>query len=69
MKVVERKLIESDLFYIEICGYKLKLRIYFNGFRFGKNNYLLVFFVIMKGEYDVILNWFFKRKVKFILID
>ena len=68
-KAAERKSIESDPFYTEICGYKLKLRIYPNGLRSGKNNYLSVFFAIMKGEYDAILNWPFKRKVKFTLID
>lgn len=68
-KAAERKSIESDPFYTEICGYKLKLRIYPNGLRSGKNNYLSVFFAIIKGEYDAILNWPFKRKVKFTLID
>ena len=36
-KAAERKSIESDPFYNEICGYKLKLRIYPNGLRSGKN--------------------------------
>ena len=68
-KASERERIESDPFYTENYGYKLKLRIYPNGAGAAKNNNLSAFFVVMKGEYDAILNWPFKKRVRFTLID
>ena len=68
-KAAERKRIESDPFYTENYGYKLKLQIYPNGFGSAENICLSVFFVLMKGEYDALLKWPFQRKVGFTLID
>jgi len=53
----------------ESYGYKLKVKIYPNGFNSGKNNHLSVFIVVMKGEYDSILPWPFRKELKFTLID
>jgi len=61
--------IESDPFYTESLGYKLKVLLYPNGFGKGENTHLSVFIVIMKGEYDAILPWPFNKKVRFTLID
>ena len=52
--------IESDPFYT--AGYKLKVKIYPNGSGSGKNTHLSMFIVVMKGEYDAILPWPFKKK-------
>ena len=64
---------ESDPFYTKTetdgYGYKLKVKIYPGGCGDGENTHLSVFIIVMKGEYDAILPWPFKRKVKFILID
>ena len=49
-------------------GYKLKAGIYPNGFS-RMNDRLAVFFVVMKGEYDAILPWPFKNRMKVTLID
>lgn len=68
-KASERERIESDPFYTENYGYKLKLRIYPNGAGAAKNNNLSAFFVVIKGKYDAILNWPFKKRVRFTLID
>ena len=63
----------SDPFYTktetEWFGYKLKVDIYPNGLRDGKNTHLSAYIVVMKGEYDAILRWPFNKKVKFTLID
>ena len=59
--------IGSDSFYM--YGYKLRLSLNPNGNGFGANTHLSVFIVVMKGEYDAILPWPFKRKVKFTLVD
>ncbi len=61
--------IESDPFFTESYGYKLKVTIFANGTDSGENTHLSVSIVVMKGEYDAILPWPFKKKVKFTLID
>ena len=49
-------------------GYKLKARFYPEGF--GENgNHLIVFIMVMKGEYDAILPWPFTTKVRMTLCD
>ena len=68
-KTNEIQKIESAPFYTESYGYKLKLSINPNGSGSGKNTHLSVFIIVMKGEYDAILPWPFKKKVKFTLID
>ena len=65
--------IYSDPFYtkteIDGFGYKLKVLIYPDGTGDGKNTHLSVFIIIMKGEYDAVLTWHFRKKVTFTLID
>ncbi|XP_022803565.1 TNF receptor-associated factor 1-like [Stylophora pistillata] len=68
-KAEVQRTFESDPFYTENYGYRLKLRIHPNGARTGLNSHLSVFLIIMKGEYDALLPWPFKRKVRFTLID
>ena len=67
------EIINSDPFYTETgtesYGYKLKVKISPNGRGSGKNTHLSVFIVVMKGEYDAILPWPFRKKVKFTVID
>ena len=53
----------------ESYGYKLQVRIDPNGDGSGKNTHLSVFIIVIEGEYDAILPWPFKKKVKFTLID
>lgn len=59
----------SQFFYIGYFGYKMCVRVYLNGDGMGKGMYLLLFFVIMCGEYDVLFLWLFKQKVIFMLMD
>ena len=68
----ERVRIASTPFYTDRTdsyGYKLKVRIYPNGSGSGKNTHLSVFIAAMKGEYDSILPWPFRKTLKFTLID
>ena len=63
---------ESEPFYTdrkESYGYKFKVSVEPNGTGSSKNTHLSVYIIIMKGEYDAILPWPFKKKVKFTLID
>ena len=71
-KATEEKLLYSIPFYscsAESCGYKFKVRIDPNGNSSGTNNHLSVYIYVMKGEYDDMLPWPFKKKVTFTLID
>lgn len=51
-------------FYTAKYGYKLCLRLYLNGDGTGKRTHLSLFIVIMKGEYDALLPWPFRNKVR-----
>lgn len=51
-------------FYTAKYGYKLCLRLYLNGDGTGKKTHLSLFIVIMKGEYDALLPWPFRNKVR-----
>jgi len=50
-------------------GYKFCLRLYLHGDGMGRGTHLSLFLVIMKSEYDNILEWPFQKKVKFTLIN
>ena len=56
-------------FYTSRYGYKMCLRLYILGDGIGKNNYMSLFFVIMRGEFDNILQWPFTHKVTFRLVN
>ena len=56
-------------FYTSRYGYKMCLRLYILGDGIGKNNYISLFFVIMRGEFDNILQWPFTHKVTFRLVN
>ena len=56
-------------FYTGRYGYKMCLRLYILGDGIGKGNYMSLFFVLMKGEFDNILPWPFTHKVTFKLLN
>jgi len=60
--------IESEAFYTEENGYKMMMKVYPYGDGTGHQNYLSVYFVIMRSDFDSILKWPFKEKVTFTLI-
>ena len=59
----------SPPFYSDRNGFKMCARIYLNGDGNGRNTHLSLFFVILRGENDALLQWPFRQKVTFILID
>ena len=63
--------IESPPFYTgRNASYKMCIRAYLNGDGSGKGTHLSVFFVLMKGEYDPLLQWPFESaKITLILVD
>uniref|UniRef100_A0A1X7T9H5 MATH domain-containing protein n=2 Tax=Amphimedon queenslandica TaxID=400682 RepID=A0A1X7T9H5_AMPQE len=56
-------------FYFSRYGYKMCLRLYILGDGIGKGTHMSLFFVVMKGEFDNILQWPFTHKVTFKLIN
>ena len=50
-------------------GYKFRFTLYPNGTGRGKNSHLSIFFRLMKGEYDALLSWPFRKKVTLTFID
>ena len=56
-------------FYSGRYGYKMCLRLYILGDGIGKGTHMSLFFVVMKGEFDAILQWPFTHKVSFRLIN
>ena len=56
-------------FYSGRYGYKMCLRLYIIGDGIGKGTHLSLFFVVMRGEFDNILQWPFTHKVTFKLIN
>jgi hypothetical protein len=59
----------STPFYSGRYGYKMCLRLYIMGDGIGKGTHLSLFFVVMRGEFDNILQWPFTHKVTFKLIN
>lgn len=61
--------IDSSSFYLSEYGYKMSTRLYLNGDGNGKGSHLSLYFILLKGDYDNLLQWPFKQQIKFILID
>ena len=68
-KKTDNVMIDSPAFYTGRYGYKMCIRAYLNGAESGEGTHLSIFFVIMKGEYDTLLQWPFDHKVHLILVD
>ena len=61
--------IYSPPFYTGRNGYKMCIRAYLNGDGTGEGTHLSIFFVLMRGEYDPLLQWPFESEVSLILVD
>jgi TNF receptor-associated factor 1 len=59
----------SPPFYSSSTGYKMCMRLYFNGDGHARRTHLSLFFVLMRGDYDAILQWPFSHKITFCLYD
>ena len=56
--------LRSPPFYSTHGGYKVCVRLYMNGHGRERNSHLSFFFVLMKGDYDPILEWPFSHRVE-----
>ena len=61
--------IYSPPFYSAEYGYKMCAKLYLNGNGFGKGSHLSLFFVVMKGDYDALQTWPFRKKITMMLLD
>ncbi|CAF5019941.1 unnamed protein product, partial [Rotaria sp. Silwood1] len=59
----------SPPFYSSHTGYKMRVRLYFNGDGNARRTHMSLFFVLMRGEYDAILKFPFNYKMTFCLFD
>lgn len=59
----------SPHFFSSRTGYKMCCRIYLNGDGIGKGTHISLFFVVMRGHFDALLQWPFRQKVTLMLID
>jgi TNF receptor-associated factor 3 len=59
----------SSPFFTSRYGYKMCARVYLNGDGMGKGTHFSIFFVVMQGEYDALLQWPFRQKVTFMILD
>ena len=50
-------------------GYKFCSRLYLNGDGMGRGTHVSLFFVVMRSEYDALLQWPFSERVTFRLIN
>ena len=61
--------IHSGNFYTGPNGYRFVLIMYPNGIGAGKNTHISVYLKILRGKYDAVLPWPFRKTVTFTLID
>ena len=65
----KHRYLESCPFYTSVGGYKMRVKLYPNGDGPGKGTHISIFFQIMDGVYDALLDWPFINKVTFMLLD
>jgi hypothetical protein len=61
--------IYSPAFYTSETGYKLCIRLYLNGDGTARGTHMSIFLVVLRGEYDALLQWPFSYRVSFCLFD
>ena len=59
----------SPPFYTSRDGYKLCLRLYLNGDGPARGSHLAFYITLMRGEFDSICKWPFKKTVTLALLD
>ena len=50
-------------------GYKMCVRLYFNGDGMGEGTPVSLFLVLLRGDYDALQQWPFRQKVTLTMID
>ena len=68
-KFERQRSIYSPEFYSSHFGYRMCARLFFNGINHRRQGYLSIYFVLMRGNYDALLEWPFPFKISFTLLD
>ncbi|XP_072422168.1 TNF receptor-associated factor 1-like isoform X1 [Chiloscyllium punctatum] len=61
--------LESSEFYLCKYGYKMCLRIYLNGHGEAQGSYISLYYILLKGQYDALIQWPFKENMKLALLN
>jgi hypothetical protein len=59
----------SPVFYTSRDGYRLTCKLYLNGDGQAFNEFVSIYLVILRGNFDALLSWPFKQKCSFVLVD
>ena len=59
----------SPSFYTSRHGYKMCAKIYLNGDGMGKGTHMSLFSVVMRGPFDALLPWPFRKEVIMMILD
>lgn len=68
-KFERKRSIYSPEFYSSPQGYPMKARLFLNGVGDARDTHLSIFFILMRGEYDPLLQWPFPYRVNLTLLD
>ena len=68
-KSERQRSIYSAVFYSSLTGYKMCLRLFLNGNNEARHSYLSIYSILMRSEYDALLEWPFRFKVTFTLLN
>ncbi len=61
--------IYSPAFYSSSVGYKMCSRLFLNGVDHARGTHWSIFFLLMRGDFDALLEWPFRFKVTFSVLD
>lgn len=59
----------SPVFYTSRDGYRLTCKLYLNGDGQAFNEYLSLYLVVLRGNFDALLAWPFRQMCTFVLVD
>ena len=60
---------DSEPFYTGECSYKVRLRLELSYSKFGTNNCMKIYLIIMKGDFDSFLKWPFAKRATITVLD
>ncbi|XP_066568858.1 TNF receptor-associated factor 2 isoform X3 [Amia ocellicauda] len=61
--------LDSEAFYTETYGYKMKVRLYLNGDEQAKGNHLSLYLILLKGDFDSLLQWPFSETIRISVLN
>ena len=68
-KFERQRSIYSPEFFSSAQGYRMRGRLFLNGVAGARDTHLSIYFILMSGEYDSLLQWPFSYRVNLTLLD